>query len=335
MPVNMREAVIDPGLRAVVLSRTPLRYAEGAHLPSDRPAHVRAGSGLTWIGERLALIQDDANFVALIDPVSLLVSAVALPAGEGGLRQFDDVRGNKKFKLDLEACTTLPDPAGPVLLAFGSGSKRRRRCVAAIDRWNEPIPHVTVVDATALYEELEAEASFAGSDMNIEGALFLVDRVRLFGRGNGAFKGDGRPLNATCDLHLAALRAYLAEPERQAVPRPQSVVQYSLGTLEGITLGFTDATVLDQHVLYAAAAEASADAASDGEVSGSVLGVIPPAGTLRQALLVDAAGTAVRVKIEGVARSRTHADRVYVVIDGDDPARASELCEVQLVGAWL
>ena len=46
------------------------------------------------------------------------------------------------------------------------------------------------------------------------------------------------------------------------------------------------------------------------------------------------AGQALREKVEGVARSHTHADRVYVVIDADDPARASELCEVQLAGAW-
>ena len=330
----MREAVIDPGLHAVVLSRTPLRYAEGAHPPSDRPAQVRAGSGLTWIGKHLALIQDDANFVALIDTASMAVAAVALPAGEAGLRQFDDVRGNKNFKLDLEACITLPDPAGPVLLAFGSGSKSRRQRVAAIDRWDQSVPRVTIVDAAALYEALEAETSFAGSDMNIEGALLLADCVRLFGRGNGAFKGDGRPLNATCDLDLASLRGYLADPARHAAPRPHSVAQYSLGSLDGIALGFTDATALGQQVLYTAAAEESSDAASDGRVAGSMLGIIPPAGTLRQALLVDTAGRALRDKVEGVARSRTHADRVYVVIDADDPARPSELCEVQLAGAW-
>lgn len=330
----MREAVIDPGLHAVVLSRTPLRYAEGAHPPSDRPAQVRAGSGLTWIGKHLALIQDDANFVALIDTASMAVAAVALPAGEAGLRQFDDVRRNKNFKLDLEACLTLPDPAGPVLLAFGSGSKSRRQRVAAIDRWDQSMPRVTIVDAAALYEALEAETSFAGSDMNIEGALLLADCVRLFGRGNGALKGAGRPLNATCDLDLASLRGYLADPARHAAPRPHSVAQYSLGSLDGIALGFTDATALDQQVLYTAAAEDSSDAASDGRVAGSMLGIIPPAGTLRQALLVDTAGRALRDKVEGVARSRTHADRVYVVIDADDPARPSELCEVQLAGAW-
>jgi len=286
------------------------------------------------VGDQLALIQDDANFVALIDPASMAVGAVALPPGEAGLRQFDDVRGNKKFKLDLEACTTLPGPAGPVLLAFGSGSRARRRSVASIDRWDQPMPRVNVVDAAALYEALEAETSFAGSDMNIEGALLLVDCVRLFGRGNGAFKADGMPLNATCDLDLASLRAYLADPASHAAPRPHSVVQYCLGSLDGIALGFTDATVLGQNVLYTAAAEASSDAASDGRVAGSMLGIIPPAGTPRQAPLVDTAGRTLREKVEGVARSRTHADRVYVVIDADDPARACELCEVQLAGAW-
>jgi len=87
-------------------------------------------------------------------------------------------------------------------------------------------------------------------------------------------------------------------------------------------------------VLYTAAAEASSDAASDGRVVGSMLGIIPSAGTLRQAPLVDTAGRALHEKVEGVARSRTHADRVYVVIDADDPGHPSELCEVQLAGAW-
>jgi hypothetical protein len=45
---------------------------------------VRAGSSLSWFGDRLALIQDDANFLVLIEPHSLQVDPIPLPAGEGG-----------------------------------------------------------------------------------------------------------------------------------------------------------------------------------------------------------------------------------------------------------
>jgi hypothetical protein len=36
---------------------------------------VRAGSSLSWFGDRLALIQDDANFLVLIEPHSLQARA--------------------------------------------------------------------------------------------------------------------------------------------------------------------------------------------------------------------------------------------------------------------
>lgn len=94
---------------ARILRTTPLRYAEGADPALDRPAHVRAASAVARVGGRLAIVQDDANFVALVDPATGLAEAVTLPAGEGGLRQFDDLRGNKRFKLDLESCVLLED----------------------------------------------------------------------------------------------------------------------------------------------------------------------------------------------------------------------------------
>jgi hypothetical protein len=44
--IPTHRATPDPALEARVLSRTPLRYAEGADPDLDRPAHVRAGSSL-------------------------------------------------------------------------------------------------------------------------------------------------------------------------------------------------------------------------------------------------------------------------------------------------
>jgi hypothetical protein len=72
------------------------------------------------VGGRLAVIQDDANFVAFVDAESGDVDALALSPGEGGARCFDDARGNKAHKLDLEACIVH----GSRLIAFGSGVSR-------------------------------------------------------------------------------------------------------------------------------------------------------------------------------------------------------------------
>src|SRR5258706_9547733 len=124
--MGRRVASLDERLSATVVRRVPLLYSAGEDEREDRPAHVRAGSGLARCGDKLAIVQDDANFVALFDPATERVEAVALPRGASGRRQFDDARGNKAEKLDLESCVVLPSPAGDWLVAFGSGSSRQR-----------------------------------------------------------------------------------------------------------------------------------------------------------------------------------------------------------------
>jgi len=116
----VRPAVSDPALSATVTERVALYYTGGADAALDRPAYVRSGSGLVWVPDGLAVIQDDANFIAVHNPVTRATRAIILPRGKGGQRQFDDRRGNKRYKLDLEACLALRIEDTTVLLAFGS-----------------------------------------------------------------------------------------------------------------------------------------------------------------------------------------------------------------------
>ena len=67
------------------------------------------------------ILQDDVSALAVLDPGTGSTQPILLPAGPDGARVFDDARGNKKFKMDLEACVVLPDER---LVAFGSGSSR-------------------------------------------------------------------------------------------------------------------------------------------------------------------------------------------------------------------
>ncbi len=329
---QVRRAFADDRLTATILSRRPLHYRAVAHPALDRPPHVRAGSSITWVGARLALVQDDANFVAVVDPRTALARSIALPAGEEGKRHFDDIRGNKKYKLDLESCCTVEGESGSMLLALGSGSKKRRRRVVTVESISARAPRVSLIDAESLYVALEAVEAFAGSDMNIEGALALPRTLRLFSRGNGEAKRGRVPVNATCDLEMTDLLRYLAEPRTAPLPVPMAVTRFELGLLDGLPLGFTDATLAGERVLYTAAAEASKDASEDGEVTGSVLGIIPERGDLRYAPLRDEHGARSRDKVEGIVAIPGAADRVYIVIDPDDATRPSELCEVRFAG---
>lgn len=334
----------DARLAARVIRCIPMVYGSGAEPHLDRPAHVRAASGLAWVGARLAVIQDDANFVALVDPATGEADAVPLPRGPGGLRQFDDARGNKADKLDLEAVTCVPGPDGPLLLALGSGSSPRRECVAVIGRLGSAGVTATVHHAPGFYARLRADERFAGSELNVEGVLHLPDRLRLFGRGNGAPRGALLPVDAMCDVAWPQLLAYLRSPEEVPAPAPANVVQYDLGVLHGVRLSFTDAALVaggsDEalRTIYTAAAEASPDAIRDGAVAGSAIGVIAggPRGTsARWTELTGEDGRPFPAKVEGVALVPGAWGRAFVAVDRDDPGRPSELCEVELTGPWI
>ena len=331
----------DPALSARIVRRVPMHYADGADEATDRPAFVRAASSMAWIGDRIALIQDDVNFVALVEPQTGLAHAIALPTGKDGKRQFDDGRGTKKYKFDLEAMARVPVTGGSLLVAFGSGSRKRRENVMTLHfpvRASKPgSREPSIVPLPDLYAALRAESAFAGSEMNIEGALYVDGMIRLFGRGNGEASDVLHPLDATCDLEWAVLCAHIEAPEQAPLPDITRITQYQLGEINGVRLGFTDAIPVERRrVMYSAAAEASKNASDDGAVVGSALGVIPndrrqPA---RWTAIRDEAGKLFEGKVEGLVLDPGDPSRALVVIDVDDFARPSELCEIALTGPW-
>lgn len=318
----MRRASIDPRLSARITGVRPLVYTHDAHPDDDRPPHVRAASGIACDGRRLVVIQDDASFLATLEPDGT-VHAIALPFGPNRRRRFEVALGNKLDKLDLESCVCVGDDE---VWAFGSGSLPVRENIARL-RGRE----ASLVDASPLYRALRdalvrsargRPAEGATSNiLNLEGAAVVGDELWLCHRGNSG-PSDGP---AIARLALAGLRALL---EGGDAPTIRAIDRYDLGRIGGSPLGFTDAAVRDGRVFYVAAAEASPDAIDDGAVLGSQLGVIDEAG-VRAAPLVGLDGRP--VKVEGLAFV---GDRIVVTLDPDDPAQPTPLCEVQLDGPW-
>lgn len=331
-------AVMDESLQARVLSRRTLLYTSQAAPELLRPAHVRAASGIAWLDDRLAIIQDDASFIATIDPHTWSIDALALPAGVDGARLFDVERGNKKHKLDLEACTTVSRAGVATLLAFGSGSSPARENIVLAQHRHDVLQaegtlRAELVDASRLYAVLRDHPTFATSELNIEGAVYLDDRVRLFQRSNGLSRsadGSGKAC-ATCDLDWTELSAFLDAPASAAVPTLANVRHYDLGRVGDVAFTFTDATRLrDGTILFVASAEGSPNAIDDGVVVGTALGLIDRHGDARMCTLRDEHGHLVTDKAEGIALSRTSDDRAYVVFDPDDHNRPATLAEVAL-----
>jgi hypothetical protein len=326
----------DPGLRARIVRRSSLVYRAGADAASDRPAHVRAASALVWIEGRLAIVQDDANFIALVNADttgSAKADHIILPEGPDGRRQFDDLRGNKAAKLDLESCITVVDGAVTTLVAFGSGSTAARERILTVTFRGADAPEVRLIPAPELYAALRAARDFAGTELNIEGAMLRSpSKLHLFGRGNGAARDGRQPVNATCRLDWPQLWKHLHDPSATA-PRPNDIRRFDLGDIDGIPLSFTDAIAWGRETLFSAAAEASPDAIRDGHVVGSALGIMRDDGAARCTVLLREDGDPFIGKIEGLAEG-TDPHTVFAVADADDPGTPSELCVIALEGRW-
>lgn len=316
---------------ARIRSITPLRYADGPDAALDRPPYVRAASGIAWAdtpaGPRLCLCQDDALFLALVDPRGGRVDARPLPAGPSGIRLFDTLRANKHAKLDLESCCVVPTAQGPRLWLVGSGSTAVREVVVEVDLADRG--SIRVASTTELCAALRAHAALRGAPLNLEGACVAGDDLVLLQRGNGA---GGRP---------AVVRIALAEVQAQlfgggASLRSLRVDPVDLPHLDGIALGFTDACLVRaDRLLFLAAAEASANVVDDGTVAGSQLGILTLGA--RPAVeawipLLEADGRPSRRKAEGVCLDPERKGVAYVVVDADDPTTPSELLEVELEG---
>lgn len=311
----VRRARIDPKLSAVLTDLRPLLYSDGGSLSEDRPAHVRAASAVRRYRDRLVIVQDDVNVLA-VHAIAAGTKALLLPVGPAGRRTFDEQTGNKKAKMDLEACARFDDRR---LVAFGSGSTPSREMLVVV----EDLSSARVVDASALYGLLRAETQFAGAELNIEGAVVVEDSLRLFQRGNGSPRGGLSPVSATGDLPLEDFLRWL--DANGPVPPLRNVVVYDLGSLNGTLFGFTDATLLpDGAIAFIACAEASPDAVRDGPVYGCRFGIIA-ASDVRAADVVDDSGRAVSSKIEGIDTRLDDAASFDVVIDMDDPTLAAQL----------
>jgi hypothetical protein len=300
----MKRAVRHAGARVQVVERRQLRY--GREL-AERvgTGWVRSGSALVRFGSRLLMVQDDALWLAWLDEAGRLEVE---PLGSSAERLFSD----KRKKPDFEAAAVIPGAPERALI-FGSGSLASRERVVLLGGDREP----RLIHTPALYAALRGDARFCPEQLNIEGAFVDGAALVLCSRGNG-----GATFDTTVSLPLGELLAYLDAPELGRVPRLGEVEQYELGSVEGVRLTLTDATLHAGVRYYLAAAEASPDAIADGPVLAAALGVLSD--EPRYALIEDERGAPLRDKVEGLCVAQNAGDWLAIV-DADDASRPAEL----------
>jgi hypothetical protein len=322
-------ARIEPAqtLQARVGECRELWYEPDERADRDRPPFVRGASGLAYLGDRIAVVQDDTQFLGLVSQTGS-VEAVVLPPGPENRRRFDDQVGNRHLKLDLEAVTSLEHAGRATLLAFGSGSTPARENILVLrDRGAEEPPDIRIVPAARLYALLRRTLQLSGVATNIEGAATSVDELVLLHRGSSS----PADRNAVVRLDLDAFLDWLEHGGR--LPKVHGVERYDLGAIaEGVPYTFSGLTAIDgKRFAFTASAEAGVSPLIDGPVLGSKIGFFGPE-TAWSAELRDASGTRLPIKAESLLAVPGTPDRFLVVLDGDDSEAPARLCNVQVLG---
>ncbi len=314
-------ASLSTSLTATLGTPRPLRYDHGAHPLEDLPGHVRAASSIRRQGHRLVILQDDVSALAVLDPSTGSTHPILLPAGPDGARVFDDARGNKKFKLDLEACVVLPDGR---LVAFGSGSSPQREKLVTIAAGKGAMAQQ--LSGGDFYASLRIHTAARRTRLNIEGAVVHGDWLRLLQRGIG--KRDSGSWNAILGISLNRFVGWL--DGRNPLPSVRRILEVDLGAVAGVPFGFTDAAVTDDgRVAFLACAEDTDDVLIDGPLLGCRFGWLDPDDQAAvMTTVVDSDGQPTRLKLEGI-ETRIDSGSVFdVVADmdrGDEPAQIAEL----------
>lgn len=301
-----------------IVGRWPLVYSAGADPTQDRPPRVRAGSGLAWVVDKLAVVQDDALWLALVDPHTLQVDVLPLPAPDG-VRLFGPDRGNKASKPDFEAAVALPDGR---LLLVGSGATAARMRWFIMDA-----PFVQIVDTSALYAAMLQLSGCVSAELNLEGATVHQGRLWLAQRSNGLAMGNAPRADALAHVDLAPTLAWLAGTG----PLPDVTLDRTLdlGELCGVRLTLTDLCSAHGKLWFLAAAEASPNSYDDGEVVGSALGWLAEDAHAVWPI-VDERGAVAPLKCEGLAADRTDERHFWAVVDADDPEQPCQLLRLRL-----
>ncbi|MCC6333227.1 MAG: hypothetical protein IT380_04455 [Myxococcales bacterium] len=261
---------------------------------------VAAASGVVWHQGSLFVVADDGLALLRVSLEGSSPSLLPLRPGAGGAALA------KAAKPDFEALLEV----GGRLLALGSGSgPARRRGVWLAVTGGPPAE----VDFSPLYAALASRFEA----LNVEGGVARGGEVLLAQRGNGPGRED-----ALVRLDRAVFEVEVAAGEVTARAL-RGVTPVALGALEGVPLSLTDLCVGPRgELLFTAAAEATDNPWDDGEVAGSVVGVLAADGRAEGASLLTAAG----VKLEGVCAVEVAGRwELRLVADPDDASARAPL----------
>lgn len=202
---------------------------------------IGAASGIVFHDGALFIISDNSSYLYEYNLQHKQLNKIAL---------VENAQENipKKEKYDLEALAKK----GNKLHIIGSGSKEKRNVQFS---YHIKKQKVNINSLAKTYTQLKKQFALSDDDFNIEGLVFANHKTILFQRGNGENSKNGIFIfDETTDIF--------------------DFKEIELPTINGAACTFTDATLVDDKIYFLAAAEKSNSTYLDGEIDGSIIGVL-------------------------------------------------------------
>ena len=207
---------------------------------------VSAASGLLYQNPYLYLISDNSHFLYTYNAQTKNLETLKLKDADI-LEHLP-----KSSKLDLETLTQTDQ----AWYTFGSGSTANRNYGFKIHKDTQK---VDTLDLSNLYQSMKDFAQIDANDFNIEGVAHKDQEWYFLNRGNGPgqrnviFTVQGENLTDHFNLFYN---------------------DFSLPSIDGAPTGFSDAILIQNKLFFIATAEKVASTYLDGEIAGTMLGVI-------------------------------------------------------------
>lgn len=211
---------------------------------------ISSGSGIEKWQDKIYIIGDDSNYLYELNDQWEIINSIRLFD-----RPTDDKkRIIKKIKPDLEAITLVPPSH---LLALGSGSLPELRDVGVLLNLAAP-DELEYLNFNDMYEILRSITS----QVNIEGACNVDDKIILLNRGDNE--------------HSNQLIITNWNRKQLSVEKQLDIHFLDLPRIDNVNSGFTGCVHLPEIdlMIFSASAEDKVNGYDDGEIKGSLLGLM-------------------------------------------------------------
>lgn len=209
---------------------------------------IGAASGLLYEQDKLKIVSDDSEVLYVYDLKEEVLAKISLRE-DGKLIELQE----KALKPDYESITRLENE----ILIFGSGSSPNRNILAKIKDAKPNSVEITPLDE--FYDKLRKVTGVGEEDFNIEGAIAKRDLLLLFNRGNGPNAKNG----------IFRIKNWQASENIEI-----EFIPIQLPVIADVPFGFTDAIQVGEEVYFLASAETGGSTYHDGEVLGSIIGIL-------------------------------------------------------------